>query len=97
MEAEQKAADIIQSARLLKKQRKAQADEDALAEINAYRALKEGEFAQIVKVNEGGSDDTLGKLVAEADSACNVLKTEFEQNKDKAADMLCKYVSSGLL
>lgn len=54
MEAEQKAADIIQAARLLKKQRKAQADQDALAEINLYKAQRQREFEGIKTAQAGG-------------------------------------------
>ena len=97
MEAEQKAADIIQAARLLKKQRKAQADEDALAEINLYKGQKQAEFEAIKTAQAGGNDDSMGQMAREADEACGVLRQEYEQNKDKAAAMLCNYVSTGLL
>lgn len=97
MEAEQKAADIIQAARLLKKQRKAQADQDALAEINLYKAQRQREFEGIKTAQAGGNDDSVGLMAREADQACHVLRQEYDQNKDKAAAMLCGYVSSGLL
>ena len=97
MEAEQKAADIIQAARLLKKQRKAQADKDALAEINEYKDQKQAEFETIKNGQSGGNDESMGQIASEADSACAVLRQEYEENKDKAAAMLCGYVSTGLL
>ena len=97
MEAEQKAADIIQAARLLKKQRKAQADKDALTEINEYKDQKQAEFEAIKKGQSGGNDDYMSQIASEADSACAVLRQEYESNKDKAAAMLCGYVSTGLL
>ncbi len=97
MEAEQKAADIIQAARLLKKQRKAQADQDAMGEITKYQDQKAQEFEQIKASQADGADDKLQQLSQNAEAACATLKQEFEANKDKAAAILCNYVGAGLL
>jgi ATP synthase subunit G len=97
MAAERQAADIIATARLLKKQRRTQADQDALTEIDAYKEKKTAEFEGYVKNGVGGQDESLQALAAEAKQVCERLNNEFTANKDKTTDMLLKYVTNGLL
>jgi|TARA_B110000208_G_C11664034_1_gene392744 V-type H+-transporting ATPase subunit G len=97
MEAEREAADIIATARLLKKQRKSQADQDALMEIDAYKGKKAQEFNAITSSGAGSQDDSLTALAADAKRVCDTLDSEFTANKDKTTDMLIGMVTNGLL
>ena len=97
MAAERQAADIIATARLLKKQRRTQADQDALTEIDAYKEKKTQEFDVVKTKGEGGQDESLQALAADAKQVCERLDNEFKANKDKTTDMLVKYVTNGLL
>ena len=97
MAAERQAADIIATARLLKKQRRTQADQDALTEIDAYKEKKTQEFDVVKTTGEGGQDESLQALAADAKQVCERLDNEFKANKDKTTDMLVKYVTNGLL
>ena len=97
MAAERQAADIIATARLLKKQRRTQADQDALTEIDAYKEKKTQEIDVVKTKGEGGQDESLQALAADAKQVCERLDNEFKANKDKTTDMLVKYVTNGLL
>jgi len=97
MEAERQAADLIATARLLKKQRKTQADQDALMEIDGYKQKKSQEFDMIAQAGAGGQDENLAALAADAKEVCNRLDSEFQANRDRTTDMLVKMVSNGLL
>jgi hypothetical protein len=46
---------------------------------------------------EGGQDESLQALAADAKQVCERLDNEFKANKDKTTDMLVKYVTNGLL
>ena len=96
MAAERQAADIIATARLLKKQRRTQADHDALTEIDSYKEKKTQEFKGFVQSGAGGQDDSLLALATEAKQVCERLDNEFVANKEKTTDMLVKYVTNGL-
>ena len=97
MEAERQAADLIATARLLKKQRKTQADQDALMEIDGYKQKKSQEFDMIAQAGAGGQDENIAALAADAKEVCTRLDSEFQANRDRTTDMLVKMVSNGLL
>ena len=97
MEAEREAADIIATARLLKKQRKSQADQDALMEIEAYKEKKTLQFQTHVASGAGGQDESLAALASDAKKVCDRLDNAFVSNKNATTDMLVGFVSNGLL
>eukprot|EP00949_MAST-11_sp_MAST-11-sp1_P004277 g4277.t1 len=95
MEAETKAGEIISNARLKAKELKASAAVEAQTEIAMYQREKEEEFAQISReraANQGGVE----QFQVQADADCEVLKTEFEQNKEKCAEHLAKVASANM-
>lgn len=88
LEAEARAAELVKQARNNKVRRLKQAQDDAVAEINNFKAQKEAEFKNRLTQNSSSGDDQSAKIDLDTKQKLAALETSVAKSKETVIKML---------
>ncbi|ELP89869.1 vacuolar ATP synthase subunit G, putative [Entamoeba invadens IP1] len=92
MEAEEEAKKVIEMAKAEKVQKLAQSREEAKARVAKMRAEKDDEFKKYLETHNTDLDAQTQSLQVETAQKIQLIASDFEKNKEEAANMLTAIV-----